>query len=138
YGHKYDMMDNVNVNVGQVDAKWVITEPDGTQRKVKGATYSGTYIGAVAHGKYMDVIPVGTATASATTCYCDYYYYSGSLSRVVYRGCYYASANGGVSNASAVYDASSSYANIGSRLAFRGKIVKAESVVAFKAVSEVS
>lgn len=138
YGHKYDMMDNVNVNVGQVDAKWVITEPDGTQRKVKGATYSGTYIGAVAHGKYMDVIPVGTATASATTCYCDYYYYSGSLSRVVCRGCNYAYAGGGVSYANAGSDASDASANIGSRLAFRGKIVKAQSVSAFKALSEIA
>lgn len=138
YGHKYDMMDNVNVNVGQVDAKWVITEPDGTQRKVKGATYSGTFIGAVAHGKYMDVIPVGTATASATTGYCDYYYYSGSQSRVVYRGFYFAGSYGGVSSAYAYYDASSSYTYVGSRLAFRGKIVKAQSVSAFKALIEIA
>lgn len=138
YGNKYDMMDNVAVNVDQVDAKWVITEPDGSIRKVKAATYSGVYIGAVAHGKYMDVIPVGSATGSATTFYCDYYWYSASKGRVVYRGYYEAFSNGGVSNAYAVSDASDSYTSVGSRLAFRGKIVKAQSVSAFKALIEIA
>ena len=138
YGHKYDMMDNVAVNVDQVDAKWVITEPDGSVRKVKAATYSGVYIGGVAHGKYMDVIPVGTATGSSTTYYCDTYYYSASKSRVVYRGYYHASSNGGVSCAIAYYDASYSSTNVGSRLAFRGKIVKAQSVSAFKSLTEIA
>ncbi|KAB3833083.1 hypothetical protein GAS37_21530 [Phocaeicola vulgatus] len=36
--------------------------------------------------------------------------------RVVYRGCYNASASGGVSDAYAYYDASYSYAYVGSRL----------------------
>jgi len=42
-----------------------------------------------------------------------------------------------VSFASASYGASSSYSNIGSRLAFRGKLVRAESVEAYKAIREV-
>lgn len=38
------------------------------------------------------------------------------ISRVVYRGYYNASANGGVSNANTNYDASYSYTYVGSRL----------------------
>ena len=36
-----------------------------------------------------------------------------------------------------VADASYSYTNVGSRLAFRGKLVRAESVEAYKAIREV-
>uniref|UniRef100_UPI0039C3EDF5 hypothetical protein n=1 Tax=Bacteroides sp. TaxID=29523 RepID=UPI0039C3EDF5 len=70
--------------------------------------------------------------------YCDIYYISTASSRVVYRGYYYASAVGGVSSAYADYDASSTHAHVGSLLAFRGRLVKASSAVAFKAISEVA
>ena len=36
------------------------------------------------------------------------------------------------------YDASYSYTYVGSRLAFRGRLVKAESVEAYKALSEIA
>ena len=137
YGHKYDMMDGVEVNKGSVDGKWVITLHDGTQRKVKGSTASH-WIKGIVHGKHMDIIPAGTTAANSTTCYCDYYSYQGSVSRVVYRGCNSAYANGGVSCANAVSDASYSSASVGSRLAFRGKIVKASSVAAYKAAKSVA
>ena len=57
---------------------------------------------------------------------------------MVYRGYYYALAYGGVSFACAHYDASVAYAFVGSRLAFRGKIVRAQSVAAYKAIVEVA
>ena len=57
---------------------------------------------------------------------------------MVYRGNNHAYANGGVSCAYAFSDASSSHAYVGSRLAFRGKIVVAESVAAYKAAVEVA
>ena len=57
---------------------------------------------------------------------------------MVYRGSYGANAGGGVSYANAIYDASYSYAYVGSRLAFRGKIVRAQSVAAYKAIREVA
>ena len=57
---------------------------------------------------------------------------------MVYRGYDYASANGGVSSASASSDASVAFAYVGSRLAFRGKIVRAQSVAAYKAIREVA
>ena len=60
------------------------------------------------------------------------------ISRVVYRGYNNANANGGVVNASASYDAANANAYVGSRLAFRGQIVWAQSVSAFKSISEVA
>ena len=137
YGHKYEMMDWVDVpndtnNVG----KWRIWMPDGSVRYVKGMTASGYWITGVAHGLYMDMTPVGSFNGSSSTYFCDTYWYSGSRGRVVYRGHYSANANGGVSYASASSDASVAITYVGSRLAFRGLIVKAQSVAAYKALSE--
>ena len=137
YGHKYEMMDGVDLpNDSGNQGKWRIWMPDGTVRWVKGKTTSDQWITGVAHGKYMDIVPVGTANGSSSTYYCDKYWISTAASRVVYRG-YYANAGGGVSRANAYNDASGSYANVGSRLAFRGKLVRAESVEAYKAIREV-
>ena len=61
-----------------------------------------------------------------------------SSGRVVYRGFSYASPNGGVSMSNADSDSSYTYTSIGSRLAFRGRLVRASSAVAFKAISEVA
>ena len=139
YGHKYDMMDGVDVpndsgNVG----KWRIWMPDGTVRMVPGKGSSGQWTAGVAHGRYMDVVPVGTLSGSSSTYYGDVYWFSGAALRVVYRGCSYARAYGGVSSALANNDASSASAYVGSRLAFRGKIVRAQSVAAYKAIREVA
>ena len=138
YGHKYDMMDGVEVNRGSATGKWTITEPDGTQRVVKGGTTSDIWIRGVVFGKYMDMMAAGSVSGSSSTYYCDKYFYSGAVSRVVYRGNYDAVANGGVACANALYDASYSTASIGSRLAFRGEIEVAESVADFKAAVEVA
>ena len=137
YGHKYDMMDGVDLpNDSGNSGKWRIWMPDGSIRFVKGKTSSDQWIVGVAHGKYMDMVPVGSANGSSSTYYCDKYYISTAACRVVFRGYSYAHANGGVSYANAYSDASHSYSYIGSRLAFRGRIVKAESVEAYKALSE--
>ena len=137
YGHKYDMMDGVDLpNDSGNSGKWRIWMPDGSIRFVKGKTSSDQWIVGVAHGKYMDMVPVGSANGSSSTYYCDKYYISTAASRVVFRGYNSAYAFGGVSYANANIDASHSYSSIGSRLAFRGRIVKAESVEAYKALSE--
>lgn len=138
FGDKYEMMDKVGVNVGTVDGKWVIDMPDGSQRKVKGGTTSGIWIKSIVHGKYMDLIPAGSQSDSSTTYYCDYYYYSASVGRVVYRSYFNAYANGGVSFANAYSDVAVTDAFVGSRLAFRGKLVKAASVAAYKSATEIS
>ena len=125
YGHKYDMMDGVNLpNDTGNSGKWRIWMPDGSTRMVQGSVSSGTWITAVAHGKYMDVIPVGSVSGSSSTNYCDIYYISTASSRVVYRGSNSAYPNGGVSMSDASYHSSNTSTSIGSRLAFRGRLVK--------------
>ena len=139
FGHKYDMMDCVDMpNTSGNAGKWRVWLPDGTTMMIKGTTNSDWWITAVAHGKYMAVVPVGSVNGSSSTYYSDKYWISTAVGRVVYRGYYCADANGGVSYAYANNDASNAYTNVGSRLAFRGKIVRAESVAAYKAISEVA
>ena len=117
YGHKYDMMDGVDLpNDTGNSGKWRIWMPDGSTRLVKGSVSSGIWITAVAHGKYMDVIPVGSVSGSSSTNYCDIYYISTASVRVVYRGSHYANPNGGVSMSNANNDSSNTNTNIGSRL----------------------
>ena len=133
------MMDGVDLpNDSGNQGKWRIWMPDGSIRMVQGKKDSGQWITGVAHGKYMDLVPVGNLNGSSSTFYTDKYWISGSAFRVVYRGCSHAYAYGGVSSAYANNDASYTYANFGSRLAFRGKIVRAQSVAAYKAIREVA
>ena len=139
YGHKYDMMDRVDIpNTSGNVGKWRIWMPDGTIMMVKGTTNGDSWITAVAHGKWMAVVPVGAVSGSSSTYYSDKYWFSSASGRVVYRGCSNAGAYGGVSFALAHYDASNAGAGVGSRLAFRGKIVRAQSVAAYKAIVEVA
>ena len=60
------------------------------------------------------------------------------MHRVAYRGHYYAYAEGGLSYAYAGDDSSYANAYVGSRLAFRGKIVEAESVEAYKSLPDLA
>ena len=137
YGHKYDMMDGVDLpNTSGNEGKWRIWMPDGSTIMIKGTTNSGNWITAVAHGRLMAVVPVGSMNGSSSTYYSDMYWISTATGRVVYRGYSNASANGGVSSAYASYGASYATTNVGSRLAFRGKLVRAQSVAAYKALSE--
>ena len=139
YGHKYDMMDGVDLpNTSGNEGKWRIWMPDGSTIMIKGTTNSGNWITAVAHGRLMAVVPVGSMNGSSSTYHSDVYWISTATGRVVYRGCINANANGGVSDASAYNGASYANAGVGSRLAFRGKLVRAQSVAAYKALSEVA
>lgn len=139
YGHKYDMMDGVDVpNTSGNVGKWRIWLPDGSTIMIKGMSNSGYWITTVAHGKLMAIVPVGAMNGSSTTYYSDIYYFSSGTGRVVFRGYCYAYAYGGVSFAGAYGDASNADTHVGSRLAFRGKIVKAQSVAAYKALDEVA
>lgn len=139
YGHKYEMMDGVDLPNDSGNAgKWRIWMPDCTIRYVKGSTNSGYWITGVWHGLYMDMVPTGSFNGSSSTYYTDTYYISTATGRVVYRGNSAASALGGVSCAYASNDASGTYTSVGSRLAFRGKLVRAQSVAAYKALTEVA
>ena len=137
YGHKHDMVDNCDMpNDNEHSGMLRIFMPDGSIRYIKVSSFNDSWITNVYHAQYGDVIAAGSASGSASTYYGDKYWVSGSAGRVLYRGCYYASAYGGVSCTNAIYDASYASSYVGSRLAFRGKIVKASSVARYKAISE--
>ena len=138
HGNKAEWMDNVGFCTNAVDYKWNIDLPDGTKRELQGLKSTGQlYPICVIHGRYMDTI-AALAGGSVSSHYHDYTYQKATPSRVVSRSVSHASSNGGVSCAYANNDSSVSSANIGSRLAFRGKIVEAESVAAYKAIVEIS
>lgn len=102
YGHKYDMMDGVDLpNTSGNEGKWRIWMPDGSTIMIKGTTNSGNWITAVAHGRLMAVVPVGSMNGSSSTYHSDVYWISTATGRVVYRGCSNANAYGGVSYANA-------------------------------------
>ena len=138
YGDKYEWLSGVslpNTNT-QEQYKLLIEMPDGSTRKVKSGTVSG-YCTGMYHQKYMDIVGVHSQKGSSTTYYCDEFNVSNAANRVVCRSDSYSIADGGVSCASCGYDSSSSFAHIGSRLAFRGEIEEAESVTAFKAIKAI-
>ena len=138
YGDKYEWLSGVslpNTNA-QEQYKLLIEMPDGSTRKVKSGTVDG-YCTGMYHQKYMDVVGVNSQKGSSTTYYCDVFTSSGTANRVVCRSSSYSCAGGGVSCAVCGVGSSSSYANIGSRLAFRGEIEEAESVTAFKAIKAI-
>lgn len=90
------------------------------------AAYNG-WIKAVAQGKYGDVVPTAHG-GSETTYYSDYSWFNPTGNRIFLRSG--ASADGsrcGVFLADASYASSASWASLGARLAFYGKIVVVDS-----------
>lgn len=128
WGNKYECIDNIIVD----NHLWKITEDDGSVRQMWAGTKSG-WIAKVAVGEHLDMMPTAVG-ASDTTGFCDYYSQSSGTSRVVVRSYSDSNTDGGVACAFAIYGDSSVGAFVGSRLAFRGEIVEAESVEAFKAL----
>ena len=135
WGNKYDWVDNVEINADV----WSITEDDGSVRTVQGqSAYNGwVYPKNFVIGRNLDVIPKPTQSGGTdATGYCDGIYMTGADGRVVLRGCSYSNSQGGVACANCDYDSSDTYASVGSRLAFKGTIVKA-SVADFKAATAI-
>lgn len=139
FGGKAEWMDKVSLPNDPVaeQLKMYIEMPDGTIRKVKTSGSSG-YMTKVCHQKFMDVAGVSVSAGTSTTYYCDEFIPSSAVGRVVYRSHSNAYPQGGVSNAYCGYDSSYTSTVIGSRIAFRGKIVVASSVQAFKALVGIS
>lgn len=143
FGCTWEFMDNVAVNVPTyaqalkdkmsdqvssypIDAKWHIFDPiTKTERVVQGITTSGYAIARTKHGRFCDVIASKCSTDNSVwaTNYCDSNNYTASRCRVVGRSGGDSNADGGLSFANAGIAFSYSYSSIGSRLAFRGKIL---------------
>ncbi|MCR5588002.1 MAG: hypothetical protein K6F72_00115 [Bacteroidales bacterium] len=134
WGNKYECVDNVTINVDE----WTIADQNsGVTRVVTGNTGSlstWVYPKRMVIGANLDLIPYPSQTdGDDAHGYCDGIYMTGQSGRVVLRSYYCSRSQGGV--ACAGCNVVSSYANTyyGSRLAFRGEVVKAESVAAFTA-----
>ena len=127
-GDKAEWMDGVTLNKEKANGRWSIETPGRPPREVQGIAVFAEYWPAnMVFGRHMDLI-VARGGGSETSHYCDWQNVSSSTRRVVYRSSYHAYANGGVSCANTSSGSSSAHASIGSRLAFRGKVVKATSV----------
>ena len=88
--------------------------------------YNG-WIKAVAQGKYGDVVPTAHG-GSETTYYSDYSWFNPTANRIFLRsGCSDDGSRCGVFVAAANAASSASWANLGARLAFYGKIVVVDS-----------
>ncbi len=110
---------------------WKFKETDGTERQVKSAAISDSWIVEVANGRRMDIVPV-VMGGTETTYYRDKFNCSNSAGRSVFRSYNSANASAGVSFAFSSYDPSTMHPHIGSRLAFIGIIVYTLNVAAFK------
>lgn len=132
WGNKYEWVDNVVVDAYQ----WKITEPDGTVRTPGKAGTSSNYITKMMFGDNCDLIPTA-ASGSETTGFCDYCYGSSSTARVVRRSCSYAYPSSGVACVHAKSNSANTTSDCGSRLAFRGQCVEAESVATFKSLTAI-
>ena len=141
YGHKHDMMDRADYCASGTDVgKWRVWMPDGRIVKIKGCVAYG-WITAVAHGKYMAVVPVGTKNGSSSTYYTDFVWHPnyGAQYRVIYRGGPEGTnAECGMAMAYANETPAGSRVNFGSRLAFRGTLVEVKNVEEYKAITEIA
>lgn len=126
-------------NVTMQDYVLTLTDMNTKQSRTISGWYqfggTGGYASRFKVTENLDFIPTAK-NGTDTTCYCDWVN-GNSGSRVVYRSGYNAGTDGGVAYVSANIVPSFTYASFGSRLAFNGVIVEAESVAAYKAALSV-
>lgn len=144
YYSKWEFVQGINILKG----KYVVydggsfPDKDVTELETAGATnirvvgyepnpaatagYNG-WIKTIAQGKYGDVLPTSNG-GSETTYYSDYSWFNPTGNRIFLRsGFSVDGSQGGVFVARATYASSFSWASIGARLAFYGKIVVVDS-----------
>lgn len=116
---------------------WTITNPDGTTRTINAGTSDGWITKmALENGPYFDMVPTAVGGSSDSIYYSDYYWQT-SGDRVLWRSFYSTLTYGGVACACALYMASESNPDIGSRLAFRGVLTESKSVSDYAAITAV-
>lgn len=133
WGNKCEWIDNVRTST----TGWSIKEDDGTIRDAgKSSTASGYYIARMRINENLDMIPIG-ANNKAQTGYCDGFFYNNFDGLVVFRSYAYNQDAGGVAQIAAYYSNSEQFLNYGSRLAFRGTLIKVTNVTKFKAIEAI-
>lgn len=139
WGNKYEWIHDYDNPANSLSA--TVNDPvNGGTRSLPIKDFNGWYVKKMKFGRYLDLVNTGEDSDRATdsTYYCDYQWWPGSTSsnpRVVRRSNSYSYTDGGVAYANASNAASYTYSNYGSRLAFRGSLIEAESVSTFKALS---
>lgn len=137
YGGKYEWMSGIHSN-GSIYYIYDGFEPDAVPTAsyrtvdVGGSARSG-YISKVYWGEHGDMIPT-EVSASSTTHYCDWGYVAYSGWRVAMRSASSAYDYGGVAYFSAYYDSGYSFADVGSRIQYRGSIQVIEDPAEFKSL----
>lgn len=119
----------LGVSGDPTDAVYHIYDPiTKTERTIQGLKETGKCIGRVKFGRFADTLASRLTDDSSrwNMNYSDVYYLTNSTGRCVGRSNSYAHANGGLVYSYASDASSYSYANVGSRLAFSGKIVIVE------------
>lgn len=138
WGNKLEWIHDYNNPAYSLSAK--VNDPvNGDTRDLPVFDYIGYYPKKMKFGRYLDLIARSDdpKNGSSTIGYCDYQWWPGSRSsypRVVRRSGGRSNADGGVAYANAESSYSATGVNAGSRLAFRGSLVEADSVSAFKAI----
>lgn len=139
WGNKYEYIHDYYHHANSASA--TVNDPvNGGTRSLPIFVYDGYYVKKMKFGRYLDLIVTkdDPKNGSGTVGYCVWQRWLGftsELPRVIRRSDYRASSGGGVDHAAA--DDPDTYSNPerGSRLAFRGSLVEAESVSTFKALS---
>ena len=139
WGNKYEWIHDYNNPANSLSA--TVNDPvNGGTRSLPIFDYGGYYPKKMKFGRYLDLIATtdDPKNGSDTVGYCDYQWWPGSTNsepRVVRRSHNRSSTGGGVAYAGASDAASSASSSYGSRLAFRGSLIEATSVSAFKAIT---
>lgn len=139
WGNKYEYIHDYDNPANSLSA--TINDPvNGGTRSLPIFDYGGYYPKKMKFGRYLDLIATtdDPKNGSDNVGYCDNQWWPGSTNsqpRVVLRSLSHSDTFGGVAGAGAVSTASDTDSNVGSRLAFRGSLIEAESVSTFKALS---
>ena len=130
-------MDDVYFNTPSENGVWNIGKP-GNIRYLQGLNVIGDYYPInIIGGRYMDIVGASIG-GSDSTYYYDLQTISRFTNRVVCRSDNASFTGGGVSFLRTDNDSSSTQSNVGSRLAFRGAIVWAQNVSAYKALTAIA
>lgn len=139
WGNKFEFIHDY-VNPANSLSATVNDPMNGGTRSLPIFGYNGYFPKKMKFGRYLDLIATtdDPKNGSDTIGYCDWQQWPTSTSssdRVVVRSDWGSGGGCGVASATAVHEASGTNFNRGSRLAFRGSLVEAESVSTFKALS---
>ena len=139
WGNKFEFIHDYYHHANSLSA--TVNDPvNGGTRSLPIFGYNGYHPKKMKFGRYLDLIVTkdDPKNGSDTVGYCDWQQWPASTSssdRVVYRSDWGSGGGCGVASATATREASQTNFDMGSRLAFRGSLVEAESVSTFKALS---